>query len=61
MARGLSSRKYGISQITGRRHKPWRSIERKIATAGLPIDWKYVVATTLTDMHHIMQFATWRA
>ena len=32
-----------------------------MAESGLPIDWKYVVATIFSDMHHSMQFDTARS
>ena len=52
---------YGNIHMHGRRQKPCRSIESHIAVLGCPMDWKYVVATTFTDIVQSMQFDTVRS
>ena len=53
--------KYGRIQMHGSKITPCLNVDRRIAVFGRPIDWKYVVATTLTEMHHSMQLATARS
>ena len=53
--------KCGRIQMQGMRITPWRKVERITAVHGRPMDWKYVVATTLMPIVQIIQFETVRS